>query len=158
MPAVYLRVHGSFFHDFSKKIITWKVYEIKSWNLEHTVSNVSASDMCSSLLDAEEHHIEHMRNLISFLIFFRTHNQHFCVGVLSFFVGGIRTSMWFCSFPSNLPGGSFFGGTSCWSRCRCSTQALQLVRCWWWWWFSFWCVYLHLFLLLHCHWSEGTFG
>jgi len=41
-------------------------------------------------------------------IFSHTHTQHFRVGVLSFFVGGIWTSLWFFSFPSSLPGGSFF--------------------------------------------------
>jgi len=43
------------------------------------------------------------------LILFRTHTQHFRVDVLSFFVGGIWTSWRFFSFPSSLPGGSFFG-------------------------------------------------
>jgi len=42
-----------------------------------------------------------------FLEFFLTHTRHFCV--LSFFVGGIWTSLWFFSFPSSLPGGSFLG-------------------------------------------------
>jgi len=42
-----------------KKIITRKLYDIKTWNLEHTFRNVSACDIvCSSLLDAEEHHTE----------------------------------------------------------------------------------------------------
>jgi len=59
MLAIY-RVHSPFFLDFIKKIITWKLYEIKAWNLEHTLSNVSACDiLCSSLVDAEEHHTEH---------------------------------------------------------------------------------------------------
>ena len=37
------------------------------------------------------------------------HTRHFCIGVLSFFVGGIWTSFRFFSFPSSLPGKSFFG-------------------------------------------------
>jgi hypothetical protein len=48
-------------------------------------------------------------NLISFLIFLRIHTRHFRVGVLFFFVGGIRTSLWFFNLPSSLPGGSLFG-------------------------------------------------
>ena len=52
--------HSPFFHDFSKKLITQKLYEMKTWNLERTFSNVSACDIvCSSLLDAQEHHTEH---------------------------------------------------------------------------------------------------
>jgi hypothetical protein len=35
--------------------------------------------------------------------------QHLRVGVLSYFVGGICTSLWFFIFPSSLPGGSLFG-------------------------------------------------
>jgi hypothetical protein len=59
MPAI-LKVHSPFLHYFNKKIITRKLYEIKTWNLENTYSNVSACDIvCSSLLDAEEHHTEH---------------------------------------------------------------------------------------------------
>ena len=59
MPAIK-RVHSPFFHDFSKKIITQKIYEIQTLNLEHTFSNVSASDIvCSSLLNAEAHHTGH---------------------------------------------------------------------------------------------------
>jgi hypothetical protein len=34
--------------------------------------------------------------------------QHLRVGVLSFFVGGICTSLWFFTLPSSLPGGSLF--------------------------------------------------
>jgi hypothetical protein len=48
-------------------------------------------------------------NLVSFLIFFLIHTRHLCVGVSSFFVGGICTSLWFFNFPSSLPGGSLFG-------------------------------------------------
>jgi len=52
--------HSPFFHDFSKKLITQKLYEMKTWNLERTFSNVSACDIvCSSLPDAQEHHTEH---------------------------------------------------------------------------------------------------
>jgi hypothetical protein len=47
-------------------------------------------------------------NLVSFLIFFRIHTQHLRVGVLSFFIGGICTSLWFFNSPSSLPGGSLF--------------------------------------------------
>jgi hypothetical protein len=48
-------------------------------------------------------------NLVSFLLFFRIHTRHLRVGVLSFFVGGVCTSLWFFNFPSSLPGGSLFG-------------------------------------------------
>jgi hypothetical protein len=48
-------------------------------------------------------------NLIYFLIFFHIHTRHLRAGVLSFFVGGICTSLWFFNFPSSLPGGSLFG-------------------------------------------------
>jgi hypothetical protein len=48
-------------------------------------------------------------NLVSFLIFLRIHTRHFGVGVLSFFVGGICTSLWSFNFPSSLPSGSLFG-------------------------------------------------
>jgi hypothetical protein len=48
-------------------------------------------------------------DLVSFLIFFCVHIRHLCVGVLSFFFGGICTSLWFFIFPSNLPGESLFG-------------------------------------------------
>jgi hypothetical protein len=52
-----------------KKIITRKLYEIKTWNLEHTFSNVSGCNIvCSSLLDAEKHRTEHRE--IQFSIFF----------------------------------------------------------------------------------------
>jgi hypothetical protein len=44
-----------------------------------------------------------------FLIFFHIHTRHLCVGVLSFFVGGICRSLWFFNSPSSLPGGSLFG-------------------------------------------------
>ena len=50
------------------------------------------------------------RNLVSFLIFFRTHTRHFDVGILSSFVGGIWTSLWCFSFQSSLPGGGLFFG------------------------------------------------
>ena len=59
MPAIK-GVHSPFFHDFSKKIITRKLYKIKTRNLEHTFSNVAACDIvCGSRLDAEENHTEH---------------------------------------------------------------------------------------------------
>jgi len=45
-----------------------------------------------------------------FLDIFRAHTRHFRVGVLSFFVGGVWTSLWFFSFPSSLPGGGHFLG------------------------------------------------
>ena len=102
MPAMW-RVHSPFFHDFSKKIITRKLYEIKTWNLEHTFSSVSACDiMCSSLLSTE-------KSSFFLDIFSHTHTRHFRVGVLSFFVRGIWTNLWFFCFPRSLPGGSFFG-------------------------------------------------
>jgi len=44
-----------------------------------------------------------------FLDNFCTHTRQFRVGVLSFFVGGIWTSLWYFSFSSRLPGWSFFG-------------------------------------------------
>jgi hypothetical protein len=66
--------------------------------------------MCTSLLDGEEHHTARKQiSFLSFLIFFCVRARHLCVGVLSFFVGGICTSLWFFIFPSNLPGGSLFG-------------------------------------------------
>ena len=37
--------------------------------------------------------------------------------------------------------GVIFWGTFWWSRCRCSTRALWLIRCWRRWWYSIWCVY-----------------
>jgi len=53
-------VHSPFFQDIIKKLITRKLYEIKTWNLEHNFSNVLACDIvCSSLLDVQEHHTEH---------------------------------------------------------------------------------------------------
>ena len=140
MPAVW-RVHSPFFQDFIKKLITQKLYEIKTWNSEHTFSNVSTCDIVSSsLLDIEEHHSEHREVwFLSWYYFALT--RHFRVGILSFIVGGILISVWFFIFPSSLPGGSFFWGTFWWSRCRCSTRALRLVKRWWRWWCSIWCVY-----------------
>jgi hypothetical protein len=65
--------------------------------------------VCSSLLDGEEHHNVRQTNLVSYLIFFCIHTLHLRVGVLSFFVGGRCTSLWFFNSPSSLPGGSLFG-------------------------------------------------
>ena len=92
-----------------KKIITRKLYEIKI-NLEHTFSNISVCDnVCSSLVDAEEHHTEHREILFLSWYYFAHTLDIFMLAFLSFFVGGIWTSWWFFSFPSSLPGGSFFG-------------------------------------------------
>jgi hypothetical protein len=54
-------------------------------------------------------------NLVYFLIFFRIHIRHLHVGVLSFFVGGICTSLWFFSILHQAcqGGGSLFGACFC---------------------------------------------
>ena len=86
----------------------------------------------------------------SFLIFFRarahththTHTWHFHVGVLSLFMGGIWTSLWFFIFPSSLPGGSFFGA-------RFGGVGVSVLL-------GFCTNDLRLFLLYYCHWSEST--
>jgi len=74
------------------------------------------------------------------LIFFRTHTRHFRVGVLSLFVGEIWAVCDYLVFHKACQG-VIFWGTFWWSRCRCSTRALRLVRCLWRWWYSIWCVY-----------------
>jgi len=77
-------------------------------------------------------------------IFSHTHTWHFRFGVLSLFVGGIWTSLWFFSLPSSLSGGSFFG-----ARFGGAGAGVLLRFC---------TNDLRLFLLHYCHWSEGSFG
>jgi hypothetical protein len=70
------------------------------------------------------------RNLVSFLIFFRTQTRHFRVGVFLFFCGWNMDQFVIPYLPIKPPRGVIFWSTFCWSRRRCSTRALRLVKCW----------------------------
>ena len=107
MPAIK-RVHSPFFHDFSTKIITRKLYEIKTWNLEHAFINVQRMISCVVAFWMQRKTTLSTEKSSFFLdIFSHTHSTFSCWRFITF-CGWIWTRLWFFSVPSSLPGGSFF--------------------------------------------------